>query len=167
MQILKMKISFLGKWPNHEHEILGDCGQMMKKATLSWIKGLQFIAHADSKHAMVIDTSEAGGGFGTGAGPMEMVLMALASCSAMDVVSILQKKRLDLSGFHIDVEAERADTHPKVYTAIRMNFRVAGQQISEKAVRDAIELSKNKYCSVSAMLAKTADISYTLEIREN
>ena len=139
----------------------------MKKESLSWIKGLQFISQAESNHAIVVDSSPNRGGYGAGNGPMEMVLMALAGCSGMDVVSILQKKRVNFSGFHIDVEAERADQHPKVYTVIRMKYIVEGKDISEKAVRDAIELSKNKYCSVSAMLDKTADISYTIELRES
>lgn len=135
----------------------------MYTTSLTWIKGLQFIAHANSKHGIVIDTSEKGGGFGAGTGPMEMVLEALAGCSAMDVVSILQKKRQKLTGFHIDVEGERADKHPRVFTKIHLKYRIEGRDISEKAVRDAIELSKNKYCSVSAMLAKTAEITYNIE----
>jgi putative redox protein len=138
----------------------------MYTAHLTWIKGLQFIAHANSKHGMVIDTPEAGGGFGTGNGPMEMVLEALAGCSAIDVVSILQKKRQKMANFHIDVEAGRAEEHPRVYTKIHLKYTIEGQNISEKAVRDAVELSKNKYCSVSAMLAKTAEITYEIAIRE-
>jgi len=137
----------------------------MHTTSLTWIKGLQFIAHANSKHGIVIDTSEKGGGFGAGNGPMEMVLEALAGCSAMDVVSILQKKRQKMTGFHIDVEGERAVEHPRVYTKIHLKYKIEGQDMSEKAARDAIELSKNKYCSVSAMLAKTAEITYEVEIQ--
>ncbi|MFQ5627181.1 MAG: OsmC family protein [bacterium] len=139
----------------------------MYTTSLTWIKGLQFIAHANSKHGIVIDTSEKGGGFGTGNGPMEMVLEALAGCSAMDVVSILQKKRQKMTEFHIDVKGERAEEHPRVYTKIHLKYTIEGRDISEKAVRDAIELSKNKYCSVSAMLAKTAKITYDLDIRNS
>lgn len=137
----------------------------MHTAHLTWVRGLQFVSYEKSKHAIVIDTSEAGGGFGTGNGPMDLVLEALAGCSAMDVVSILLKKRQKLTGFQIEAEGVRAEEHPRVFTKIHLKYIVEGQGISEKAVRDAIELSKDKYCSVSAMLAKTAKITYDIDLR--
>ena len=103
---------------------------------------------------------------GTGASPMELLLQSLAGCTAMDVVSILQKKRQALTSFQVRVEGERADEHPKVYTKIHLKYNVNGREISEKAVTDAIELSRTKYCSVSAMLAETAEITYEVSIHK-
>ena len=94
---------------------------------------------------------------------MELVLMGLAGCTAMDVAFILRRKRLGFTGLEVNVEAERADTHPKVYTNIHLEYVVYGD-VPEKAVRQAIELSQEKYCSVSAMLRKTAQITWSYRL---
>lgn len=139
----------------------------MNKAELTWVDGMRFVVQGGSKHAIVIDTSEAHGGSGSATSPMELALEALIGCTAMDVVSILKKKRLQISDFRIVAEGDRAENHPRVYTKIRLRFVVSGKEIPEKAVRDAIDLSKDVYCSVSGMLGKTAEITYTVEIRED
>jgi putative redox protein len=94
--------------------------------------------------------------------PMELVLLGLCGCTASDVVGILRKKREPFTALEVRVEAERADGHPAVYTSIHLTYLVRGQ-VSEKAMEDAVRLSKEKYCSVSAMLEKTAKITYTIE----
>jgi putative redox protein len=94
--------------------------------------------------------------------PMEFVLLALCGCTASDVVGILRKKREPFTGLEVRAEAERADGYPAVYTSIHLTYLVRGQ-VSKKAVEDAVRLSKEKYCSVSAMLEKTAKITYTIE----
>jgi putative redox protein len=92
------------------------------------------------------------------------MLIGLAGCTAMDVKFILQRKRQHVTGVQVKAEAERADEHPKVYTSIKLEYIVRGRDLSEKAVVDSIELSEQKYCSASAMLSRTADISYTYQI---
>ncbi|MDQ7052084.1 MAG: OsmC family protein [candidate division KSB1 bacterium] len=138
----------------------------MKTAKVTWIEGMQFVAEAGSGHAIVIDGEPASGGRDTGTRPMELVLEGLAGCTAMDVIHILRRKRQDVTGLEVKVEGERADTHPKVYTRIHITYIVRGRQLSEKAVHDAVNLSKDKYCSVSAMLKSTADISYNVIIED-
>lgn len=98
---------------------------------------------------------------GTAPTPMEMVLHALAACTAWDVVSILQRMRLPLEGLRVEIEADRADEHPRVFTAIRLRYVVRGD-LPENKVRRAVELSANKYCSVSAMLKSTATVTYEI-----
>ncbi len=97
-----------------------------------------------------------------GPSPMEVVLMALCSCSSVDVVSILKKKRQDLTGLRVTANAERAPTSPQVFTKIMLTYAVRGRNLSRKAVEDAVSLSKNKYCSVSKMLEKAATIEYEI-----
>lgn len=94
--------------------------------------------------------------------PMELVLLGLCGCTASDVVGILRKKRETFTGIEVRAEAERADGYPAVYTSIRLTYLVRGQ-VTQKAMEDAVRLSKEKYCSVSAMLEKTAKITYTIE----
>lgn len=136
----------------------------MKTATIKWIDDLQFLGTSASSHGIVLDAAREHGGSGTGASPMELVLEALGACSAMDVVSILRKKRQHVKGFSIELQGERAENHPRVYTKIHMVYRVAGPALSEKAVRDAVELSQNKYCSVSAMLRGSVALTYEIQL---
>ena len=133
-------------------------------ATLRWTEGLQFVATASgSNHAIVLDGSPEVGGADTGMRPMEALLCALGSCTAMDVISVLQKKRLDVRAFEVLVNGQRADEHPKRYTQITLTFVVTGHDIAEAAVERAIELSQIKYCGATASL--NAEIDYTYEIR--
>src|SRR6204780_2062408 len=129
----------------------------MTTARTTWIEKQKFNGVSDSGHTVVVDGDKAAGN-----SPMELVLIGLCGCTGYDVVSILQKKRELFSSLEVRAEAERAATPPSVYTAIKLIYRVGGK-VSRKAVEDAVHLSKDKYCSVSAMLAKTAKITSEIE----
>ncbi len=133
---------------------------------LKQIKGISLAAKGDSNHWVVMDGSEDFGGHGAGTRPMEMVLLSLAGCTGADVVSILKKRRADLRDFEMTVKAERADKHPKVYTKIHLHYIFHGKDLNPKDLEMAINLSQNKYCSVTAMLNKTAEITYDYEVIE-
>jgi putative redox protein len=133
----------------------------MLEARAIWTDKDRFVADATSGHALVMDAGEVK----TASTPMELVLIALCGCTAADIVSILRKKREPLTGLEVVAHAERAEEHPKVYTHIKLVYRVRGQ-IAHKAVEDAVRLSKEKYCSVSAMLEKTAKIVAEIEYLE-
>ena len=133
----------------------------MVEARANWIDGERFVASASSGHAVIVDSDRQRN---TAAGPMELVLIGLCACTASDVVSILTKKRELFTSLEVRAEAERAKEPPTVYESIRLIYTVGGK-VSQKAVEDAVRLSKEKYCSVSAMLQKTAKI--TTEIRLN
>ncbi len=135
----------------------------MSTAKVRLVEGMQFVAEGGTGHAIVLDGDPSVGGRDTGSRPMELVLMGLAGCTAMDVAFILRRKRAAFDGLEVNVQAERADTHPKVYTKIHVEYVVYGD-VDEKAVRQAIELSEEKYCSVSAMLRKTAEITWSYRI---
>ncbi len=133
----------------------------MVEASAVWTDRERFIAKASSGHAIVVDAGQEK----IGNGPMELVLMGLCSCTAVDVVNILTKKREPFRAVEVHAEAERADTPPKVYTRIKLVYRVRGK-VSRKAVEDAVRLSEEKDCSVAAMLHKTARITYAVELDE-
>ena len=133
---------------------------MVVEAKLNWIDGERFVAQASSGHAMVIDSDRHRN---TAAGPMELVLLGLCACTATDVVSILRKKREPFAGVEVRAEAERAQEPPTVYTAIKLIYTVSGN-VSRKAVEDAVRLSEEKYCGVSAMLKCTAKISTEVHV---
>src|SRR6476661_930473 len=127
---------------------------MNVEAQVTWTDGERFVANASSGHAIVIDSDRQRN---TAAGPMEMVLMGLCACTATDVVSILRKKREPFVGVNVRAEAVRATEAPTVYTSIKLIYTVSGQ-VSRKSVEDAVRLSEEKYCGVSAMLKCTAKI---------
>jgi putative redox protein len=126
-------------------------------AKVIWSDQERYIGEANSRHAVVIDTAPEK----TAASPMELVLIALCGCTASDVVGILRKKREPFTSLEVRAEGDRADGYPAVYTKIRLVYRVGGK-VSRKAMEDAVRLSREKYCSVSAMLEKTA--KFTVEI---
>lgn len=132
----------------------------MQTAIVMWVGGEKFLATMPSGSAVQFDASTTHEG---GPGPMEMLLGALGACTSVDVILILEKKRLKLRSLEVSVSGERATEPPQVWTKIEIVYRLSGT-LEEKAVRDAIELSQNKYCSVAAMLKKTAKISYRYEI---
>lgn len=136
------------------------------KTRITWLEDMTYVARSPSGHALVLDGPPELGGHNLGPRPMEMVLMGMGGCTAVDVVHILRKARQDLRGCELQVEAERADSDPKVFTRIRVHFILTGKDLSAKHVERAIELSAEKYCSASIMLGKTARISHTFEIRE-
>ena len=122
--------------------------------------GRQFVATSGTGHHLLID--DAAGN--SGAKPIELVAVALAGCTAFDVVGILRKKRQQISGYEVKVEADQASTPPQVFTSVRIHHVITGTDISEQAVEDAIRLSEEKYCSVGAMVQKSATFHTTFEI---
>ena len=130
----------------------------MIEASALWTDRERFTGQATSGHALVMDAGKEK----TANSPMELVLVALCGCTASDVVSILRKKREPFTGLEVRAQAERATGYPAVYTEIKLTYRVGGK-VSTKAVEDAVRLSKEKYCSVSAMLEKTAKITTAIE----
>lgn len=134
------------------------------KTRIKWIENVAFMAESGSGHAVVMDGAIEGGGRNLGPRPMEMLLMGLGGCSAYDVVHILKKGRENVEDVDVDVEAERADTDPKVFTKIHLHFRVRGEGLNDKKVGRAVELSADKYCSASIMLGKAAEITHSFEL---
>lgn len=134
------------------------------KARIKWNEGVSFVAESGSGHAIVIDGAPEAGGRNLGPRPMELVLMGTAACSAFDVVLILRKGRQNVVDCIAEAEAQRAESDPKVFTRIHIHFIVTGQNLEQEKVARAIKLSAEKYCSASAMLAKTAEITHDFEI---
>ena len=132
----------------------------MQTAAVKWIEEQEFVATSPSGHAMAIDSDRESN---KAPGPMELVLMALGACTATDVVSILKKKRQKLESLEVVCSGERAAEPPTVWTKLEIVYRLRGE-LDESAVKHAIELSEEKYCSVAAMLKKTAKISWRYEI---
>lgn len=130
----------------------------MIEASVNWEDNERYVGTATSRHAIVLDTAKEK----TANSPMELVLIALCGCTASDVVGILRKKREKFTGLEVRASGERADGYPSVYTSIHLTYLVRGE-VSKKSMEDAVKLSKEKYCSVSAMLEKTAKITYTIE----
>jgi putative redox protein len=130
----------------------------MIEAEATWTDHERYIGSATSRHSLVMDTAAEK----TASSPMELVLVALCGCTASDVVGILRKKREPFTGLEVRAKGERADGYPAVYTSIHLTYTVRGD-VSKKAMEDAVRLSKETYCSVSAMLEKTAKITYTIE----
>ena len=127
--------------------------------TVRWAGRRQFVGWDTAGHGLVLDAPEAYGGEGTGPRPLTVILYGLAACTAMDVVSILEKKRQDFSGVEIEVVAEqREDEYPKIYTRIELTYVVTGRGVSDEAVARAIELSEDKYCSVKGMFGPQVEI---------
>ncbi len=134
------------------------------KARVKWLEQSTFVAQSGSGHSVVLDGPPEAGGQNLGVRPMEMVLMGLGGCTAFDVVDILKKKREQVSGCVVEIEAERAETTPKVFTKIHVRYIVTGKDIKEESVKRAVELSAEKYCSVSLMLGKTAAMTHDYQI---
>lgn len=136
----------------------------VRTAHARWVEGKEFDVATGSGHHVTIDASEKGGGKNHGPSPMELVLVGLAGCTAIDVIDILKKKRERVTGLDVRVDGERADTTPAVYNNIEICYVVRGNGVSSQAVESAIHLSETKYCSVGAMLGKTAKIKTRYKI---
>lgn len=136
------------------------------KTHVTWLKDMIYVAQSPSGHAVVMDGPPELGGHNLGPRPMEMLLMGLGGCTAIDVVNILRKSRQDLHDCEVQLEAQRADSDPKVFTEIHVHFILSGKNLSTKHVERAIQLSAEKYCSASIMLGQTARITHTFEIRD-
>lgn len=135
----------------------------MRRGSVVWNRGLQFVGTSGSNHAIVVDASTEGGGYGAGPSNTELVLIALCACTGMDVVSILKKKRLRLEDMEISAEGEVKEEPPKHFTKIHITYRVWGE-VPERAIEEAIRLSQEKYCTVSLSLKGRADVTYEYHI---
>jgi putative redox protein len=131
------------------------------KANVRYAGDEFFISTPPSGHAQIIDTK---GERRSAPSPIEMLLVSVAACTAADVISILLKKRQDVTGYNVDIAGERADEHPRKFLKFHIHHIVHGRTVSEKAVADAIELSDTKYCSVAATVRPTAEITTSYEI---
>jgi putative redox protein len=134
------------------------------KTRIKWIEGVSFVGEAGSGHAVVIDGAPEHGGRNLGLRPMELVLTGTASCTAFDVVMILKKARQPVADCVVEAEAERAPTEPRMFTKIHLKYAFAGRGLDPRQVERAVKLSKDKYCSATLMLAKTAEITYEIAI---
>jgi putative redox protein len=128
--------------------------------------GMSFVAETGSGHTVVMDGAREAGGRNLAPRPMELLLAGTGGCTAFDVVMILKKGRHAVTACDVSLSAERAETDPKVFTRVHFHYRVKGQQLKPEAVARAIELSKEKYCSASIMLAQSAEITADFEIVE-
>ena len=135
------------------------------KARIKWVEEMTFLGESGSGHTLVIDGPPELGGRNLGMRPMELLLQGLGGCTAFDVMLILKKARQQVTDCVVEIEAERADTEPKVFTHIHVHFIVSGDDLSEKQVTRAIQLSAEKYCSASIMLGQMAKITHDYEIR--
>lgn len=135
------------------------------EASITWVDGLRLIGEAGSGHSIVIDGPPDDGGRNAGVRPMELLLIGLGACSAVDVVTILRKGRHDVSDCQVQLRAERAESPPRVFTQIHLHYVVTGRGLTEAQVARAIDLSAEKYCSASIMLGRTASISHDFELR--
>ena len=129
-------------------------------------KGVSFLAETGSGHSLQMDGAPDAGGQNLGPRPMELVLAGTGGCTAFDVLMILQRGRHAVTGCEVSMQAQRAASDPKVFTKIHFHFRISGEKLKPEVVDRAIRLSKEKYCSASIMLAKSAEISYDFELIE-
>ncbi len=137
------------------------------KTRIKWTEGVSFVAETASGHALVLDGAPEAGGRNLGPRPMELVLAGTAACTAFDVVWILKKARQSITDCVVEAEAERAVDDPKVFTHIHLKYRVVGKGLKRAQVERAVKLSKEKYCSATLMLAKTAEISFEIAMDES
>ncbi len=136
------------------------------KARIKLAEGMTFVAESGSGHSVVVDAAPDVGGKDLGPRPMELVLMGTGACTAIDVMHILRKARQPVTDCVVELEAERAAEDPKIFTAIKLRYIVTGRGLAKAQVERAIKLSKEKYCSATIMLAKTADVTFDFEVRE-
>jgi len=134
------------------------------KARVKWVEQVSFLGETESNHAVLMDGSPAVGGRNLGPRPMEMLLLGAGGCTSFDVITILKKSRQAVSDCYVELDAERAETDPKVFTKIHMHFVVKGKNIKPDVVEKAIKLSAEKYCSASIMLGATAAVTHDFEV---
>jgi putative redox protein len=138
--------------------------EMMAQASLQ--EGMRFVARSGSGHSVTLDAPRVGGGENLGFRPMELLLVGLAGCTGMDVISILRKQRQQVTGYEVHVRGVRAEEHPMVFVEITVEHIVTGHQIQPEAVARAIALSEERYCGAGAMLGKVAHLTHTSRIVE-
>ena len=134
--------------------------------SVNWVDGMLMVGKSHSGHSITMDGPPEIGGENLGVRPMEMLLLGVAGCTMIDIVTTLKKMRQELTHCETKVNAERADDHPKVFTDIHIQFIIKGKGLDSKKVEKAITLSAEKYCSASIMLGKTASITHDFEIAE-
>jgi putative redox protein len=136
------------------------------RANVTWSQGMTFEGQAETGFKLPLGASPSVGGDNDGFRPMELIAIGVIGCTAMDVISILKKKRQDITGFEVNLEASRAEDHPKVFTDMKITYRIKGRDIDPTAVERAIELSETKYCPAQAMFKDTIPIELEYEIDE-
>jgi putative redox protein len=131
---------------------------------IKWIKNMQMLGQTASGHEITLDGPPELGGENKGARPMELLLLGLGGCTTVDVVSTLKKMRQDVEDCQVEIDSTRADEHPKIFTKIHLKFILKGENLDEKKIHKAIELSAEKYCSASIMLGELAEITHSFEV---
>ena len=137
------------------------------KARIKWVDGAMFVGESGSGHSVVMDGPPESGGRNLGIRPMEMLLLGTGGCSAFDVIHILKKGRHDVSDCVVEIDADRVETVPKVFSKIHLHYIVSGEDLQDAVVRRAVDLSAEKYCSASIMLGKAVGITHDYEIIGN
>jgi putative redox protein len=140
---------------------------MKHEANVRWAGKMAFVGKAGSNHLVPMDTVPEFDGESSATKPLELLLLGLGGCTGMDVVSLLRKMRVDFSGIEMNITADRAEEHPTVYTKIDIEYVITGRGIDQDKVKRAVDLSQEKYCSVSAMLRKSCPINYTIRTVES
>jgi putative redox protein len=138
----------------------------MSRAKVKFVDGLRFVGEAASGHSVVMDGDLEVGGNDTAIRPSELLLVGLGGCTGMDVISILRKKRQPVTGLEISIKGEKADNHPKRYTDVEVEFTVTGKGVDEEAVKRAVELSMERYCSVKATFEGSAKVGWSYKVVE-
>ncbi len=136
------------------------------KARIKWVEGMSFLGESGSGHTILMDGAPEAGGRNLGIRPMEAILIGAGGCTTFDVILILKRSRAEVTDCVVEIDSERAETDPKVFTKIHFHFIVTGKALKPELVERAINLSAEKYCSASIMLVKTAVITHDFEIRE-
>ena len=136
------------------------------KAVVKWLDNMSFVGESESGHSVVMDGPPDSGGRNLGVRPMEMVLLGMGGCTAFDVVLILKRQRQEISDCYVELSSERAEEAPKVFTKIHVHYVVKGKKLDDKKVARAVDMTAEKYCSVSIMLAKSVDVTHDYEIIE-
>ena len=139
---------------------------MANTAKVSWVDGALFVAEAGSGHTFTMDGSADVGGRNLGARPMEVMLIGMGGCTAIDVVSMLRKQRQDIEGVEVSLTGERAADHPMVYTEVKLTYTVRGRKLNKALVERAVALSDEKYCSATAMFKKSAKVTHEIVLVE-
>ena len=134
------------------------------KSRIKLVENMQFIGTADSGHSVIMDAPPAVGGKDSGSRPSELLLTGFGGCSGMDVISILRKKKQDVTNFEMNVDGTTAENHPRYFTDIHIEYVITGRNLSEEAVKRAIDLSLDKYCMVGTTIRKAANITYSYKI---
>ena len=139
---------------------------MATTARITWVQDALFVGESGSGHTITMDGSPDVGGRNLAARPMEMVLIGMGGCTAIDVASMLRKQRQDVRDIIVELEAERAEDHPKVFTSVKLIYRVRGKKLNRALVERAVSLSDEKYCSATAMIRKSANVTHQIVLED-